>query len=326
MAFQVCVTRELPRPALDFLRSQVQSFRVNPEDRALTPSELAARIQGCDGVVCTLNDRIDASVLDAAPTVKVFANYAVGYNNIDVPEATRRKVAITNTPGVLTDATADLAWALLFAAARRVVEADAFMRRGRFKGWSPMLFLGSDITGRTLGIVGAGRIGTAVGLRAKAFRMRVLYASAARRSEALERETAAQRVALDELLRESDFISVHAPLTDRTFHLIGRPQIEQMKPGAILINTARGPIVDEDALVEALRSRRIAAAGLDVFEDEPAMKPGLADLPNVVVLPHIGSATIGTRTRMAMMAAENLLAVLRGHRPPNLVNPEILTA
>lgn len=324
MPFSVYVTREIPRPALDFLRSQVATFEMNREDRALRPEEFIETIRGRDGVLCTLNDRVDAAVMDAAPTVKVFANYAVGYNNIDVAAATERKVVITNTPGVLTDATADLAWALLFAVARRVVEADPFMRSGQFKGWSPMMLLGADITGQTLGILGAGRIGTAMGLRAKGFRMRVLYTNAKRPAIELEEQVGAQRVGIEQLLRQSDFLSIHVPMTPETRHLIAAPQLSIMKPTAILINTARGSIVDETALVEALRAGRIAGAGLDVFEDEPAMKPGLADLNNVVVLPHIGSATVGTRTRMAMMAAQNLLDVLRGNIPPNPVNPEAI--
>ena len=323
MPFSVYVTRQLPEPALDFLRSNVETFDLNPEDRVLTPAELLAGIQGRDGVLCTLNNTIDAAVMDAAPTVKVFANFAVGYNNIDVAAATKRGVVVTNTPGVLTDATADLAWTLLFATARRVVEADAFMRSGKFEAWSPMLFLGADITGKTLGIVGAGRIGQAVGRRAKGFRMRVLYTETAGPCETLESEVGAQRVELEQLLRESDFVSLHVPLLPETQHLIGEAELELMKRTAILINNSRGPVVDEVALVEALRDGTIAGAGLDVFEDEPAMKPGLADQKNAVILPHVGSATIETRTKMAMMAAENLLAALRGETPPNAVNPGV---
>jgi lactate dehydrogenase-like 2-hydroxyacid dehydrogenase len=321
MPFNVYVTRRLPEPAQDFLARQVSRMDVNPEDRALTPKELVENIRGRDGVLCTLNDRIDASVMDAAPSVRAYANYAVGYNNIDVAAAKARGIQVTNTPGVLTDATADLAWTLLFSTARRVVEADAFMRSGRFDGWSPTLFLGVDISGRTLGIVGAGRIGTAVGLRARGFRMEVIYYDPFLRSESLEREAGARKVELPVLLEASDFISLHVPLTDQTHHLIGRAELARMKPTAILINTSRGPVVDEAALVDALRDGRIAGAGLDVYEDEPAMKPGLAGLRNAVLLPHVGSATTGTRTKMGIMAAENLIAALKGERPVNLVNP-----
>lgn len=324
MTFNVYVTRELPKAALDFLRENTDTMDLNPDDRFLTPEEFVANIRGRDGVLCTLNNRIDAEVMDAVPTVKVFANFAVGYNNIDVPAATERKVVITNTPGVLTDATADLTWALMLATARRVVEADEFMRSGKFKSWAPLMYLGGDVTGRTLGIVGAGRIGAAVGLRAKGFGMNVLYTTSSSRSRELEQEVSARRVPLEELLRESDFVSIHVPLSEDTAHLVGTRELEMMKPTAYLINTARGPIVDETALVDALQRNVIAGAGLDVFEDEPAMKPGLAELKNVVIIPHIGSATTGTRTKMAMMAAENLLAVLKGERPPNPVNPEVL--
>jgi lactate dehydrogenase-like 2-hydroxyacid dehydrogenase len=320
MPFNVYVTSQLPRPALDFLAASVDTLDVNPGDSVLTRAALLANIRGRNGVLCTLNDAIDAAVMDAAPTVKVFANFAVGFNNIDVAAATKRGIVITNTPGVLTDATADLAWALLFAAARRIVEADQFMRSGQFKAWSPMLFLGADITGKTLGIVGAGRIGTAVGLRAKGFRMKVLYTETAGPCETLEREAGARRVTLEQLLRESDFVSLHVPLLPETRHLIGKRELGLMKRTAILINNSRGPVVDEAALVEGLRNGTIAGAGLDVYEDEPAMKPGLAELKNAVLLPHIGSATIETRTRMAMMAAENLLAVLRGESPANALN------
>jgi lactate dehydrogenase-like 2-hydroxyacid dehydrogenase len=304
------------------LRARCQVVEVNPHDRVLTREELLRVVVGRDGVLCLLTDRIDAAVLDAARGCKVFANCAVGYDNIDVPAATARSVAITNTPGVLTDATADLTWALIFAVARRVVEGDRHVRAGEFRGWAPMLFLGGDITGQTLGIVGAGRIGQAVARRSVGFRMNVLYTDPPPQPE-LEREVGAKRVELGELLRGSDFVSLHTPLLKETQHLIGRRELALMKPTAYLINTARGPIVDEEALVEALRDRRIAGAGLDVYENEPELAPGLADLPNVVLLPHLGSASTQTRTRMATMAAENLLAVLGGRIPPNIVNSEV---
>lgn len=319
----VYVTRQIPKPGIDLLVEACTRVEVNPEDRVLRRDELLRAVRGRDGVLCLLTDTIDAEVLDAARGARVFANCAVGYNNIDVAAATARRIAVTNTPGVLTDATADLTWALLFAVARRIPESDRYTRAGRFTGWSPMLMLGGDISDRTLGIIGAGRIGTAVALRSRGFRMRVLYYDKVQ-NEALEQAVGAARVDLDTLLRESDFISIHVNLDATTHHLIGARELALMKPTAYLINTSRGPVVDEVALVEALRQRRIAGAGLDVFENEPALAPGLAELDNVVILPHIGSATIGTRTRMATLAATNLLAALRGERPPNIVNPEVL--
>jgi glyoxylate reductase len=321
----VFITRNIPEVGLMVLRRAGRAVEVNPEDRSLTPAELRAAVRGRTGVLCMLTDRIDAAVLDAAAGCRVVANYAVGYDNIDVPAATTRGIVVTNTPGALTDATSDLAWTLLVSAARRVAEADAFTRAGRFQGWAPMLFLGADLTGRTLGIVGAGRIGAAVALKSVGFRMRVLYADPSHHPT-LDKELGARRVPLDELLRESDFVSLHVPLTAETRHLIGAAQLAMMKQTAVLVNTARGPVIDEAALVAALKAGTIAAAGLDVYEDEPRLAPGLADLPNVVLLPHLGSATLETRARMAAMAAENLLAVLAGRRPPNCVNPEVYDA
>jgi D-3-phosphoglycerate dehydrogenase len=304
------------------LRERCQVVEVNPHDRVLTREELLRAVVGRDGVLCLLTDRIDAEVLGVAKGCKVLANCAVGYDNIDVSAATARGIVVTNTPGVLTDATADLTWALIFAVARRVVEGDRCVRDGEFRGWAPMLFLGGDITGQTLGIVGAGRIGQAVARRSAGFRMKVLYTDPSPRRE-LEKEIGARRVELDELLRGSDFVTLHTPLVTETRHLIGRREFALMKPTAYLINTARGPIVDEEALVEALREKRIAGAGLDVYENEPELAAGLADLPNVVLLPHLGSASTRTRTRMATMAAQNLLAVLEGRVPPNLVNADV---
>jgi glyoxylate reductase len=247
---------------------------------------------------------------------------AVGYDNVDVPAATARGVPVTNTPGVLTETTADLAWALLMSAARRVVESDRFTREGRWKTWSPMLLLGQDVHHATLGIVGLGRIGAEVAKRGRGFDMRLLYASRTRKPE-LERQLGLEHVPLDDLLRQSDFVSLHTPLTEETRGLIGEHALALMKPTAILINTARGPIVDQRALTEALIARRIGGAALDVFEEEPIpVEDPLLSLKNVVVLPHIGSATTATRGKMARIAAENLLAALAGTRPPNLINPE----
>ncbi len=319
MSWNIYVTRPIPRPGIDILEDAGARVSVNPDDRALTREELLEAVRGRDGVLCLLTDRIDDAVFEAAgPQCRVFANYAVGYNNIDLDAARARGVRITNTPGVLTDATADMAWALLFSTARRVVESDRFIRSGAWKSWGPMQFLSADITGRTLGIVGAGRIGTNMALKSAGFGMRVLY-TGRRPNEALEAAVGATRVELDALLAESDFVSLHVPLNDATHHLIDADAIARMKPGAILINTSRGPVVDEAALCAALEAGTIAGAGLDVYEREPALTPGLAALDNVVLTPHTSSATLTTRTRMATMAASNLVAVLKGDEPPNPV-------
>jgi lactate dehydrogenase-like 2-hydroxyacid dehydrogenase len=322
MPFNVYVTRRIPEVGLELLRRECEIVDVNPHDRPVTRAELLAAVRGRDGVLTLLTDTIDEEVMRAARGARGFANYAAGYNNIDVARATQLGFVVTNTPGVLTDATADLTWALLMAAARRIVEADAFMRAGRFDGWGPMLFLGADMAERTLGIVGAGRIGAAVARRAVGFRMKVIYFDT-EQSEELEREVGARRVEFEELLHEADFISVHVSLSAETRHMFGAAEFAKMKRSAIFINTARGPIHDEAALVDTLRSGTIAAAGLDVYENEPAMAPGLSELSNVVVVPHLGSATVGTRSRMAAMAAENLVAIIKGERAPNCVNPEV---
>lgn len=319
MAARICVTRQVPQAGIDLLRASGAALAINPQDRPLSPAELRDSATGCDAVLCTLADAIDAAMLDAAgPDCRIIANYAVGYNNIDVDAATRRGILVTNTPDVLTDATADLAWALILSAARRIVESDAHFRTGRWAGWGPMQFLGYDISGRTIGIIGAGRIGTAVARRAAGFSMRILYASRQRHAEI---ETlGGQLVNLPTLLEESDVVSIHVPLTPATHHLVGAAELARMKSTAILVNTSRGPIVDESALVAVLRSGRIAAAGLDVYEDEPHPAPGLVDLTNTVLLPHIGSATHQARTKMATMAAGNILSALADKRPANLVN------
>ena len=319
MSTNIFVTRKIPQPGLDLLIQNCDTVDINPDDRVLTQEELLAGVAGRDGVLCLLTDKIDDAVFEAAgPQCKVFANYAVGYNNIDVEAAKRRGMRVTNTPGVLTDATADMAWSLLFSAARRIAESDKFMRTGEWTGWGPMQVLGQDITGRTLGVVGAGRIGTNFALKSSGFKMKVLYADSVPNEE-LEEKVGATRVALDDLLKNSDFVSVHVPLMPETTHLIGERELGLMKPSAVLINTSRGPVLDEVALVKALKEKSIAAAGLDVYEDEPKAKPGLLELDNVVACPHIASATVETRSRMAVMAAENLLAALNGEEPANPV-------
>lgn len=321
---KVYVTRQLPQPALDRLE-EVFEMEVNEEDRVLTRTELLNKVKTCDVLLCLLTDDIDAEVMDANPNLKGISNYAVGFNNIDVDAATERKLPVCNTPGVLTDTTADMAWALMFAAARRVAESDVFTRAGKFKGWGPMMFLGLDIYGKTLGVVGTGRIGDAVARRSVGFNMKVLYYDVVQNAK-LEQDIGAKRVELDELLKEADFVLIHVPLMPETTHLIGERELKLMKKTAILINNSRGPMVDEKALVEALKSGEIAYAGLDVFEDEPELAPGLAELDNVVLTPHTSSATVETRTKMGMLAAENAIAIIEGKLPPHIVNPEVLGA
>lgn len=315
------VTRRIPDAGLDLLRRHCEVI-LNPEDRPFTREELLRGVRGVDGVLCLLTDRIDAEVMEAARGVKGFANFAVGFDNIDVPEATRRGLPVSNTPGVLTDATAEMAWALLFAVARRIVESDAAMRSGTWPGWGPLQFLGGDVTGKTLGIVGAGRIGQAFALKSRGFAMPVLYADE-HPNETLERELGARRADLDTLLADSDFVSLHVFLAPSTRHLIDARALRRMKPTAYLINTSRGPVVDEKALVEALREGVIAGAGLDVYEEEPRMAPGLAGLPNAVLAPHTASATISSRNNMALTAARNLLAMMAGERAPDCLNPQV---
>lgn len=319
----IYVTRRIPEAGLAVLRESHPHFGLNPEDRMLTRHELMEKVQGVDGLMSLLTDKIDGKLMDAAgPQLKVIANYAVGFDNVDVAAATRRGILVTNTPGALTDATADHAWALLFAVARRIAESEKYLRSGKYSGWAPMLFLGGDVTGRTLGIIGVGRIGQAVALKSKGFQMRVLYCDETPNS-VIEREVGAARVNLEELLRQADFVSVHVPLLPGTRHLLNRETLRLMKKTAYLINTSRGPVVDEAALAEALRVGIIAGAGLDVYENEPEVHPDLLKLENVVLTPHTASATIGTREKMATMAASNVVAALRGEKPPNLVNPEV---
>jgi D-3-phosphoglycerate dehydrogenase len=318
---RIYVTRPLPRAARERLRDACSDVEVNPDDRGLTPDELARNLRGRDGVLTFLTDKIGADVIERADDLRVIANCAVGFDNIDLRAATARGIMVTNTPDVLTEATADLAWALLMAVARRVVEADRFVRAGKFTGWQAGLLLGSEVAGKTLAVIGTGRVGTAFAMRSKGFHMRVLYTDI-ERNDTLERELGARRVELDEAVAHADFISLHIPLTPDTRHLINAARIAAMKPSAYLVNTSRGPVVDEAALVQALRERRIAGAALDVFENEPQLAPGLVELDNVVLAPHLGSATEETRARMIMLAAENVFAAMRGEAPPNLVNPE----
>lgn len=322
MRKKVFVTRKIPKPGLDILEERCE-VKVNPSPRSLTKEELIEKTKGTDGLLCLLTDTVDKKVMDANPDLKIISNYAVGYDNIDVEEATKRNIMVTNTPGVLTDTTADLTWALLMSMARRIVEADKFTREGNFRGWEPMLFLGFDVHHATLGIIGLGRIGKTLAKRAKGFEMRVIYTDVKRASKEVEDQLRAEFVPLEDLLSTSDFISIHTPLTAGTHHLIGENELKMMKETACLINAARGPIVDEEALVRALQNRWIAGAALDVYENEPDLAPGLSELDNAVILPHIGSASVATRTKMATMAANNLAAGLRGKLPANLVNKQV---
>jgi len=318
---KVYITRMIPERAIRLLEGHY-SVGVNTEDRALRREELIDKVRGMHGVMSMLNDRIDDELMDAAGSqCRIFANYAVGFNNIDIPSASQRGIFISNTPDVLTDATADLAWTLLLAAARRVAEGDSTVRSGRFVGWSPLFMLGVEVTGKTLGIVGAGRIGQAVSRRASGFDMKILYTANNIKPD-FEKKTGASFVGLNSLLELSDFVSLHVPLTPATYHLISEPEFRIMKKTAILINTSRGPVIDEKALAEALRAGQIRGAGLDVYEREPEVEKGLLDLDNAVLCPHLGSATLETRHRMGLMAAENILAALRGEIPPQCLNPE----
>lgn len=316
----VLVTGNLPDTEIDRIERE-HRVQVHREDFPMERRDVLDSIGDKQGLLSMITDRVDAELLDRAPELRIIANFGVGYNNIDVTAATRRGIKVTNTPGVLTDATADLTMALMLAVARRVVEGDLRTRQGRFRFWAPFHFLGHEITGKTLGIVGMGRIGRAVARRAAGFDMRVLYHN---RNPLAEEEARALQVhyaELKTLLQEADFISLHTPLTPRTRHLIGSRELAWMKSDAFIINTARGAVIDEKALVEALEQGRIAGAGLDVYENEPALTSGLERLDNVVLLPHVGSATVETRCRMAAMAVDNLLAGLQGRTPPNCVNP-----
>ena len=316
---KVFITARLPQEVLARIARE-HSLETHDEDSPIDREKLLAGIEGKDGLLCTITDRIDLEVLERAPGLKIIANNGVGFDHIDIAAATRRAIPVTNTPGVLTVSTADLAFALILATARRLIEGDRMTRSGKFKFWAPLHFLGQDVGGKTLGIVGFGRIGRAVARRAGGFDMKVIYYSRAKLDKDEEDRLGVRFASLEELLKESDFVSLHAPLRAETHHLIGEKELALMKSSACLINTARGPIVDEKSLVEALKQGRIRAAGLDVYENEPVLSPGLTELDNVVLLPHSGSATVETRTRMATMAAENLLAGLRGELPPNCLN------
>jgi glyoxylate reductase len=319
----IFVTQLIPRAGMDRLRQAYPDFRSNFEQRVLTREELLRQVKGAEALLTMLTDKIDVEVMEAAgPRLKIIATMAAGFDNIDLQTATRRGIMVTNTPGVLTDATADHAWALLFAIARRIPESERFLRLGKFKYWGPLLFLGGEVTGMTLGIVGAGRIGCAMAMKSRGFTMNVLYVNRSPRPQ-LEQELGARRVTLEELLRESDFVSLHLPLTPDTRHIIDAAALLLMKPTSYLINTGRGALIDEAALAHVLKQKRIAGAALDVYEHEPEVHPDLMEMDNVVLVPHTGSATIATRSNMAIMAVENLITGLSGKKPPNLLNAEV---
>lgn len=319
---KVYVTRRLPAAGLDRI---LEATEATVWEGHLPPpkEEIMRQVAGCDGLVCLLTDEIDGEVMDAAPGLKVIAQMAVGYDNIDIAAATERGLPVGNTPGVLTETTADFAWALLMATARRVGDAQAYLREGKWQTWEPMGLLGPDLYGATLGVVGFGRIGQAFARRAQGFSMRLLYTNPSPRSEEAD-ALGAEYVDMKTLLAESDFVSLHVPLSPETTHLIDAAALRRMKRSALLINTARGPVVDQDALVEALRAGEIAGAGLDVTDPEPmAADHPLAHMENVIVTPHIASASIGARNKMASLTADNLLAGLRGERLPHVVNPAV---
>jgi len=321
---KVYVTRELPERGLKIIKKYFDT-EVWTEYAPPPKKLIIEKAKNVDALASLLSDKIDAEVFDAAPRLKIVAQMAVGFDNIDVQEATKRGIYVTNTPEVLTDTTADFAWTLLMAVARRVVEADKYVRTGQWKvGWHPSMMSGRDIHHATIGIVGAGRIGYAVAKRAKGFDMKVLFYDVIPRPE-MEKELRAKRVDLDTLFKESDFVSIHVPLMKETYHLVNAEKLKLMKKTAYLINNSRGPVVDEKALYEALKEGRIAGAGLDVFEQEPIpVDNPLLKLDNVVVAPHISSASYETRSKMAEMVAENLVAFFEGRKPPNLVNPEVV--
>jgi gluconate 2-dehydrogenase len=321
----VLVTREVFDETLAYLADHCD-VESNQDDVALTPDALAQRAGDKDAVVCSLTDRIDAALIARAKKLKVVANIAVGYNNIDVPACTARGILVTNTPGVLDDSTADLAWTLMLGAARRLTEVERYVRNGDWKGWRLKQWLGIDAHHATLGIVGMGRIGQAIARRAAGFEMRVLYHNRKRVDEGIERSLKATWASLDELLRESDFVVLQVPYSPETHHLIGAAELAKMKPTAILVNSTRGGVVDDAALIEALKKGTLRAAGLDVFENEPKLNPAFLELDNVVLAPHVGSSTEATRRAMAMTAAKNAVAALTGARPPTLVNPDAVRA
>ncbi len=311
---KIVITAPIPEAGIALLQEQRFNIDLHDSSDPLSPDEIKSKVQDADALITLLSDSITEDILSHAPKLKIIANYAVGFNNIDIKAAQKRGVVVTNTPDVLTAATADLTWALIMAVSKRIVEADRFVREGEFSGWQPQLFLGGDVSGKTLGIIGAGRIGRAVAQRAAGFDMTVYYFSPNRKTK-WERKSGAIYGSVEEVLEQSDFISLHCPINESTYHLLDAGRIAHIKPGAYLINTARGAVVDEQAMIRALQSGQLSGAGLDVYEFEPEISEPLKQLNNVVLLPHIGSATKGTRNEMARICARNIIAVLEGNAP-----------
>lgn len=320
---KIYATRRIPEEGIQLLEEK-HELEIYGGDAPPPKKEIMRGVKDKEGLLCLLTDSIDKEVLDSAPHLKMISTYAVGYDNIDIKEATKRKIPVANTPGVLTETVADFTWALILSLARRIVEGDKMMRKGKFKGWGPLILLGGDVYKKTLGIVGAGRIGQAVARRTKGFNMTVLYHDRKRKTD-FERACNAQFADMETLLEQSDYISLHTPLTNETYHMIGEKELKMMKKTSYLINTSRGKCVDEEALIKVLKNKQIAGAALDVYENEPSLSPHLAELDNVVLAPHAASASIQTRMRTAIMAAENMIAGLEGIIPKYCINPEVFT-
>ena len=317
--FRVFVTRKIPDAGIRILREAGYDVNVYDDIEPLSREIFLNKIENIDALIPMLSENVDKEAMDRAVKLKIIANYAVGYNNIDINYANTKKIFVTNTPNVLTEATADLTWALILSVTKRIPEADQFVRQGKFKGWEPLLMLGDDVSGKTLGIIGAGRIGQAVGSRARGFKMNVLYYSPSEKKQ-FEHQIGVRRCEFDELIQKADILTIHCPLNEKTHHMINSENIYNFKKGAFIINTSRGPVIDEKALAQALESGHLGGAGLDVYEFEPEINSTLLKLKNVILLPHIGSATRDTRSAMACMAANNVKAVLNGNKPLNPVN------
>jgi glyoxylate reductase len=323
MSSKVLITREIPEKGIRILRKSGLDCIVNKTGRPMTRNDLETNIKEVDAVISMLYDRIDQPLLAMASNLRIVANYAVGIDNIDVNACTASGVTVTNTPGVLTEATADLTLALILSAARKIVSADRYFREGLFNGWDPLLFVGDSLTDKTFGIIGMGRIGQAVAKRVRGFDMRIIYHNRKPLPDNITAPLEAKYYPLDEVIREADFLSLHLPYSPEVHHLINKERLNMMKPGAYLINTARGAHVDEKSLVDHLRSKKIAGAALDVYESEPLPAEGLVSLDNVTLLPHLGSATVYARNAMAEMAAGSVVAVLSGHKALNIINPQV---
>ena len=320
---KVFITRSIPQAGIDILKKKNYEVKVYDKKQNISRNEIIKHAFNADAIITMLTDKIDDYIISRLPNLKIISNFAVGYNNIDIESASQHNIMVANTPGVLTEATADTAFALLISAGRRIVESDKFMRNGKFKGWEPMLMLGTEMRGKTVGVIGAGRIGTAFAKRCLGFGMKIIYFSRSK-NNSFEEALNAKKVTLNKLLEKSDFISIHIPLNKNTFHLLGKKELSKMKPTAVLVNTARGEIVDEKELIKLLKSKQIFAAGFDVYEGEPKVDRELLKLNNVVLLPHIGSATFETRSKIAEMASLNIINTFVKKRPIHFVNEELL--